>query len=152
MPDQVYFADSAVKITNIDATFGSRRFDMAEIASARIQTQWDETQNKWALWVGFALILVTPSIRGLILFVPDVVTIPYIALVPLLTTLLGVLVLYFGAAQLRVRYIVKISGTFGEVDVVVARRWQYARKIVKAIKAATQARPKASLPGGQTVG
>jgi hypothetical protein len=137
MPEQPFFSDSAVQVTSTEARFGLIHIPLGNIRSARIE---DVRPRKTALYaIGSGMIVLGFAMLLLKWFVLPERTLLYnvINLTCNLILILGVLAL--SVWERNTKYVVKVSGSFGEKDVVIARNYSYARKVVKAIKAAQEA-------------
>lgn len=136
MPEQVFFSDSAVQITEAEAVFGGIRVPVSQIASARFEAFWPTGG-----WLGPAAGAAFAA--GFLVLVLKWLAIPEGTLyysvsywIQDLATLAGLILLSIWAYHAR--YIVMVTGAFGEKSVVIARRYSYARRVVKAIKEAAK--------------
>lgn len=143
MPEQIYFADTAVKITSVEATFGLRSYAVADITAVRYSI---DPASKTRAWYAFTyastgallLAIVLASINVVLLFMSysnnSIQSLPAIG-VPLLLISYSLL-LAARESFVRVRYLVSASGSFGTTYVVLARNEVYARKVTRALKRA----------------
>ena len=143
MDEQIYFADTSVTITSTEATFGARRYAIGDIASARYSI---ESASKPRLWYALTYASLGASILGLVLIItktildlsdPPNTTFKYILIAgSTVMFLASPLLLATRESFTKVRYLVTISGSFGKVDVVLARNEKYAQRVTKAINKA----------------
>lgn len=140
MPEQVYFSDSAVRVTAAEATFGQIRLPVSDIKSARIAVV--PPRRNYLSNIGLVLIVLACLFSTTMRWFPasgDFNT-SYVLL-----DLSRVLMWFFGLISLLwwlrdTRFVVKVKGAFGEKTVVLARRLRYARQVAGAINAVVKVR------------
>jgi hypothetical protein len=145
MPEQVFFSDSAVRVTSTEATFGQMRLPLSEVESAKVVAL--PPRRNYVCNIGLALIVLACFFSTIMRWFPasgDFNT-SYVLL-----DLSRVLMWFVGIGSLLwwltgTRFLVKVKGGFGEKTVVVARRLRYARQVAGAVNSA--ARIGAASPG-----
>lgn len=137
MSEDVYFADSAVRVTSSEVSFGSIWYGISDVNSARSEIVFPP--HDWAYWLYWVLLVAALGMTITRWVVnPDMQSVLYAFLDwGRDVALLAVLLLSIWSSS-RVRYVVKLRGDFGEKDVVIARRWKYARDIARAVNNAVK--------------
>jgi hypothetical protein len=143
MTEQIYFADTAVKITNTEATFGQRSYAISDITSVRYNVDPASKPRAWNVLtymsLGANLLSFVPLITKFVLdlWEPSNSPLKYILFASWAVLLIAsVLLTAARESFVRVRYLVTISGSFGKADVVVARNEKYAQGATKALNRA----------------
>ncbi|MGA7732514.1 MAG: DUF6232 family protein [Chloroflexia bacterium] len=135
MSDAPYFADEAVHIDSREARFSGKSYPLEEIRAAYVDTRMLEIKyGDWRDLVGkFCLVLVALafliSVFRLIEYVP-------------LGLLLIALFVYTLQPGMTFRYVVRLVGSFGEQDVLIARNHKYAKKVARVVREAMKSHRK----------
>ena len=139
MQEPVFFSDSAVRVTSTEATFGQMRLPVASIKSVRVATV--PPSRNYLFYSGVVAIalavLLSTTMRWFPAngdFGPSYILLDITRAVLWFAGPFTLLVWYQAT-----RYLVKVTGEFGEKYVVVARRMRYARQVANAINAAIKA-------------
>src|SRR5690242_5437106 len=145
MAEQVFYSDSAVRVTSTEATFGQIRLPIDGIKSARMVAV--PPRRNYLCNIALVLLVLACLFSTTMRWFPanGDFTMSYVLL-----DMSRVLIWFMGIASLLVwlqgtRFIVKVAGDFGEKNVVIARRLRYARQVVWALNAAVMSR--AGSPG-----
>lgn len=131
MAERYFYADADVMVSNEFVKIGANTYSLADIASTRVALRITPLKRNLRWWVSWCLLIGAIALTILRLFMEPVIgTFAYFALNCIQP------VLVFGALFLPIRdfrYIVKLKGTFGQVDLLTKNR-SYANEIVVAIK------------------
>lgn len=139
MAGEVYFSDKVVRVTDREAVFGRRSIPLAEIKSVKIGPRLPRTAYAYrvaldlfygALVVWFSGLFFPPRGDPIMQVVLELGS-----LYPALTGLLVLLLWLSGS-----RYVVRVEGTFGRSDVVLAHHMRYAWRVVRAVNRARKGR------------
>lgn len=137
MAETIYYADKAVRITGAAATFGHRTYEIASISSVDFNVSPADKTRQWQTLN--ALSISTAGLGVVVLAVNWVLDSQLSgserAVLQYGQIVLPILSLVLSSFK-RARYLVTIQGTFGKADVVLARQWNYAYKVSKAIRKA----------------
>jgi hypothetical protein len=140
--EQVFFADSAVRITATEAVFGQRRYALADIRSVSVVFNPADKTTGWRVTGGIlVMLLVLWLIAATMNLTNDLldlriggVVYTVLTLAPATCMVASLVVSYALTTFWPVRYLVVVSGRFGEATVVLARHYRYARKVEQALK------------------
>lgn len=149
MSGPIYFADEVVSIDPSHARFGGKIYTLEEIDAVDVRTHLLEyTYDDWRdvvvnnriliLGGGFVLLILRNIYESMVAPVDADWALFILQGIP--WALLICVYIVLNSEAKRLRYVVRLKGTFGEQDVVIARNHRYAKKVRRAIRAALEAR------------